>query len=217
MKKTIAMVMALLLAVSALALPALAEDTSAAPDQITSATQQGTQTARGGRGGQRRMPGQSTQGGQAPQMPGQGTQDGQMPQMPGQGTQQQAPGQGTRSGKSGKSGSGVQGRKQGKLSIFDQLLADGVITQEIYDAITAWMNQRMQPQQQEPAAPAEGAEPPAVPEGAQAEPSAQEDLLKELLDSGVITQDQYDLLSGGSQSAPAVPEAPETPETQPAA
>ena len=204
MKKTIALLMSLALIVSALALPALAEESSSQVDQTTSAT---VQTAKGGRGGNRQqMPGQNNQNGQAPQLPG---QNGQMPQMPGQNDQYSQNGQmPVRPGKGGRNarqnnGTAVGGHF-GKQLIFDQLLADGVITQEIYDAITAWMNQRMQQSPENAAAPADSAEPPAQPD------NAQEQLLKELLDNGVITQEQYDTLSGTAQAAPAAPEAPET-------
>ena len=87
------------------------------------------------------------------------------------------------------------------------MLKDGVITQEVYDAITAWINEKMQPQA-EAAAPAEGADAPALPEGADAgADSEQSRLLKSLLDSGAITQEQYDLLAGAQPPAPAAPAA----------
>ena len=52
MKKTLALLMALALVISAIALPALAENNTV--DQTTSATMQ---TTRGGRGGKGQMPG----------------------------------------------------------------------------------------------------------------------------------------------------------------
>ena len=59
-------------------------------------------------------------------------------------------------------------------------------------------------------APAEGSEPPALPDGTAPDgtASAQEELLKSLLDSGVITQEQYDLLVSALQAPQAPPAAP---------
>ena len=230
MKKTIALLMTLALVISAVALPALAEEP--AVDQVTSATQQGgqnSQSAKGGRGGRQQMPGQN---GQAPQMPGQNGQNSQAPQMPGQNDQNsqapQVPGQNGqnsrmpgRGGKGNRQGgftAGTDGQtvKHGKTAVFDRLLADGVITQEIYDAIIAWMQQQAPQAQQnaeapaEGTAPAEGSEPPALPDGTAPDgtANAQEELLKSLLDSGVITQEQYDLLVSALQAPQAPPAAP---------
>ena len=200
MKKIIALLMTLALVISAVALPALAEETAGTVDQVTSATQstRNTQTAKGGRNGNRQMPGQNGQNGQNSQVPG---------GFAGNGRQNR--------GKAGQNGQAVKG---GKQLIFDQLLADGVITQEVYDAITAWMNEKVQQAQPDTAAaadgtgatalpetsaPAEGSEPPALPDGASAGPEAQ--LLKSLLDDGVITQEQYDLYLSKVQAAPAAP------------
>ena len=93
---------------------------------------------------------------------------------------------------------------------LDQLLADGVITQEVHDAIVSYLEaQQSQAAAAEPAAvpdgiaPAEGNEPPAAPEG-EAPESPEALLLKQLLDSGVITQEQYDaLLPSFSAPTPA--------------
>ena len=222
MKKIIALLMTLALVISAVALPALAEETAGTVDQVTSATQstRNTQTAKGGRNGNRQMPGQNSQNSQNSRMPG----NGQMPQMPGQngqnGQNSQVPGGFAGNGRQnrGKAGQNGQAVKGGKQLIFDQLLADGVITQEVYDAITAWMNEKVQQAQPDTAAaadgtgatalpetsaPAEGSEPPALPDGASAGPEAQ--LLKSLLDDGVITQEQYDLYLSKVQAAPAAP------------
>ena len=214
MKKTLAIILTLSLAVCALALPALAEETAGTADQVSSATQN-SQTARGGRA---QMPGQNGQ------MPDQNDQNGQMPQMPDQNDQNdqnsqtsQMPGRSNRGGKNGKNG---HTEKAAKQDLFNQLLADGVITQETYDAIAAWMQAKAPQAQQDGTAPAEGSEPPALPEGeAPAEgsepPSPPEgapdntavlQLLKELLDNGTITQEQYDLLAGGIQVPPVAPE-----------
>ena len=129
--------------------------------------------------------------------------------MPGKG------GKGNRQNKSA-AGSDNQTVKHGKTAIFDRLLADGVITQEIYDAIIAWMQQQAPQAQQnaeapaESTAPAEGSEPPALPDGTAPDgsASAQEELLKTLLDTGVITQEQYDLLVSALQATQAPPAAP---------
>ena len=287
MKKTIAMLMTLALLISALAVPALAEETAGTTDAVTSATTQVT-----GKGGQNRMPGQNNRNdrmpgngqmpqtpgqnnrngqmpgnGQMPQMPGQNSRNGQMPgngqipQMPGQDSQTpqlpdqnsqddqntgtpQKPGRGMKHGRQGKGADG----QNGKQMIFDQLLKDGVITQEVYDAITAWLQQNMPQAQQDTAsdggeqAPAEGTEPPALPDGTApaegsepptlpdgtapaegSEPPAlpenapdesvnpMEEMLKSLLDSGVITQEQYDLLLTAIQSLPQPSAAPDAP------
>ena len=220
MKKTIALLMTLALVISAVAIPALAEEP--AVDQVASATQQGGQNnqfSRGGRGGRQQMPGQNSQNGQAPQMPGQNDQNSQAPQVPGQnGQNSRMPGRGGKGNRQGGFTAGTDGQtvKHGKTAVFDRLLADGVITQEIYDAIIAWMQQQTPQAQQnaeapaEGTAPAEGSEPPALPDGTAPDgtASAQEELLKSLLDSGVITQEQYDLLVSALQAPQAPPAAP---------
>ena len=230
MKKTIALLMTLALVISAVALPALAEEP--AVDQVTSATQQGgqnSQSAKGGRGGRQQMPGQNSQmpqmpgqngqNSQAPQMPGQNDQNSQAPQVPGQNDQNsRMPGRGGKGNRRGGFTAGTDGQtvKHGKTAVFDRLLADGVITQEIYDAIIAWMQQQAPQAQQnaeapaEGTAPAEGSEPPALPDGTAPDgtANAQEELLKSLLDSGVITQEQYDLLVSALQAPQAPPAAP---------
>ena len=209
MKKTIALLMTLALVISAVALPALAEEPAGTVDQVTSATRQSGQNnqfSRGGRGGRQQMPGQNSQNGQAPQTPG---QNGQNSRMPGRG------GKGNRQGGFTAETDG-QTVKHGKTAIFDRLLADGVITQEIYDAIIAWMQQQAPQARQnaeapaEGTAPAEGSEPPALPDSTASDgsASAQEELLKTLLDTGVITQEQYDLLVSALQTPPAPPAAP---------
>ena len=223
MKKMFALLMTLALVISVLAVPALAEESTGTVDQVASATtnnnSQDGQTAhggrqqmpgRGGRNGQ--VPGQNSQNGQMPQMPGQNDQNSQMPQMPGQNNQSgQMPNQNSQNGqmpgmggRNGRQGNGMNGRngKAGKQDMFAQMLADGVITQEVYDAITAWMNQRMQQAPQDASASADTANAPALPDSTEGA-GAREDLLKELLDSGVITQEQYDVLNGGFPAAPA--------------
>ena len=222
MKKTIALLMTLALVISAVALPALAEEPAGTVDQATSATRQGGQNnqfSRGGRGGRQQMPGQNSQNGQAPQMPGQNDQNGQALQTPGQnGQNSRMPGKGGKGNRQNKSAAGSDNQtvKHGKTAVFDRLLADGVITQEIYDAIIAWMQQQAPQAQQnaeapaEGTAPAEGSEPPALPDGTAPDgtANAQEKLLKSLLDSGVITQEQYDLLVSALQAPQAPPAAP---------
>ena len=232
MKKILALILTLSLAVCALALPALAEETAGTADQVSSATQN-SQTGRGGRDP---MPGHGRNG-QMPQMPGQ-TDQGTQNSQNGQNSQQsQLPGQngrgtkrGNRFGSQSTDGTSVRTGKFGKHLDFDQLLKDGVITQEVYDAIMAYMKEHAlqkadtaapaeetapaegtvppalpdgtapaegtePPALPDGTAPADGTEPPALPDGAQGEPEAMEEqLLKELLDSGVITQEQYDLL-----------------------
>lgn len=77
------------------------------------------------------------------------------------------------------------------LQIFDQLLKDGIIDQELYEIIISYVKERAAREQPDTAAPAEGFRPPALPDQAQEGPSgAEEQLLKSLLDSGAITQEQ---------------------------
>lgn len=150
-----------------------------------------------GRNGQQ-MPGQNGQ-----QMPGQNGQ-----QMPGQ-NGQQVPGQENGSTTQGKGFGGLHNGRHGARLDLDRLLKENVITQEVYDTITEYMKKNA-PQQdtanasaetapaegsEPPAAPAEGSEPPAAPEGAGEAPESPElRMLNELLESGAITQEQYDLL-----------------------
>lgn len=166
-----------------------------------------------GQGGQQ-MPGQNRQqkpGRNGQQMPGQNGQ--QVPgqsgqQMPGQ-NGQQVPGQENGSTTQGKGFGGRHNGRHGARLDLDRLLKENVITQEVYDTITEYMKKNA-PQQdtanasaetapaegsEPPAAPAEGSEPPAAPEGAGEAPESPElRMLNELLESGAITQEQYDLL-----------------------
>ena len=73
------------------------------------------------------------------------------------------------------------------------MLKDGVITPEVYDTIMNYMKDRTS--QQDDTASAESTEPPALPEDSGTGPARmEEELLKELLDGGMITQEQYDQL-----------------------
>ena len=194
MKKTLALLMALALVISAIALPALAENNTV--DQTTSATMQ---TARGGRGGKGQMPGQNNRNSQMPQMPNQNGQNAQPPQMPDQNNQQQLPG---KIGRKGFRGENTAARTEKLQQWLTQLVTDGVITQEVSDAILAHVKEQLTQAQTGTAAPAESAEAPAeaAPEG-----NPEEQLLKEMLDSGVITQEQYDQYAARF----SMPEAPE--------
>ena len=183
MKKTLALLMALALVISAIALPALAEETSTTVDQNTSATQQ---AARGGHGGKG-------------QMPGQNNRNGQMPQMPNQNGQQQMPGKGGRNGFRGGSNTVRTEKLEQWLA---QLVTDGVITQEVSDAILAHVKAQAT---QTDAAPTEDAAP-VLPEETVPEGNPEEQLLKEMLESGVITQEQYDQYAARF-SAPQAPES----------
>ena len=235
MKKIITLLMTLTLVIGALALPALAEETTQATDTTSSATQQtgkghGRNNQMPGNGQMPQMPGQNSQ---FPQQPGQGGRNGQMPgngqqpQMPGQNDrngqndqQSQLPEQNTQNGQNdqnsqnnqqtlpGKNGRGSKhGGRNGQMpgngqQLFDQLLKDGVITQETYDAIAAYLQKNAPQQQDAAAAPAEGNEPPSAPEGQQEAP--EQKLLKDMLDKGIITQEQYDeYLAKLTPAAPA--------------
>ena len=213
MKKTLAILMVLTLIISAIVLPAMAENTTA--DQVTSAT---TQIARGGRG---QMPGLNNR---MPQMPRQNGQNGQLPQMPDQGGQNAQPQVPDRNNSQGQLMPGKAGRKgfRSENNTFRtdrleqwlaQLVTDGVITQEVSDAILAHMKEQITQSQAGSAAPAENTVASAQPEAAAPEGSPEEKLLKEMLDSGVITQEQYDQYAARI-SVPEVPEMPEAPQTE---
>ena len=172
MKKTLALLMALALVISAIALPALAENNTV--DQTTSATMQ---TARGGRGGKGQMPGQNNRNSHQQQLPG-------------------------KIGRKGFRGENTAARTEKLEQWLTQLVTDGVITQEVADAILTHVKEQLTQAQTGTAAPAESAEDPAeaAPEG-----NPEEQLLKEMLDSGVITQEQYDQYAARF----SMPEAPE--------
>ena len=165
-----------------------------------------------------RLPGTGTQNGRngrQKQAAGSGGQNGPVPGSDNQnGRQNRTPGNGGRKNRQG-SGSGNHAGTSGTLIDFDALLKEGVITSEVYDAIMAYMNGNAGQPQEGGAAPElpdgtelpavpdgakipavpDGAELPALPDGLREESAgAEEQLLKELLDNGVITQDQYDLL-----------------------
>ena len=206
MKKTLALLMALALVISAIALPALAENNTV--DQTTSTTMQ---TARGGRGGKGQMPGQNNRNSQMPQMPNQNGQNAQPPQMPdqsGQNGQQQIPDQNNQQqlpgkiGRKGFRGENTAARTEKLEQWLTQLVTDGVITQEVADAILTHVKEQLTQAQTGTAAPAESAEAPAeaAPEG-----NPEEQLLKEMLDNGVITHEQYDQYAARF----SMPEAPE--------
>ena len=224
MKKIIALLMTLALLISALALPAFAEEGNETVDQVTSATRE---TAQGGPNGQQppEMPGngqnnqndQNSQ--QSPEMPGneqnsQNDQNSQRPpEMPANGQNDGKGGkpQGGR-GKKGSADRNAPGGEPEKLLDFEQLVKDNVISQEVCDAILNYMKEHApqgQPDGTAPAegretgtrtgenAPAQGSEPPAKPEGDRNAPGGMEaQLLQELLDNSVITQEIYDLLLG---------------------
>ncbi len=206
MKKMFALLMTLMIIISAAALPAIAEEGQDQTDTVTSAT---VPNGRGNRQGMPQAPGKR-QDGQQPQQPG-SQQDGQQPQQPGSqqdGQQSGMPrgGKNTQKARNGR----MHNAESWQNQIFDQLLKDGVITQEVYDAIMTYLKEHLPTGQPEapsqtdgtgvPAlpegqAPAEGETPPALPENPQPEEeSAEEQLLKDLLERGVITQEQYDLL-----------------------
>ena len=93
---------------------------------------------------------------------------------------------------------------------FEQLVKDGVIDQELCDKILNYMKEHapqgqpggsvptedsQSPVQSDGNTPAEGSQPPARPEGVQGQQGGfEEQLLKDLLDNSIITQEQYDLL-----------------------
>ena len=176
------------------------------------------QNNQGGPNGQQppEMPGngqnnQDSQDGQdsqeAPEMPG-SDQNGQNDQNGPNGQKPEGgPGNGKQGGKKqpmGRPGQQAPGSEPEKRLDFEQLVKDSVITQEICDAILNYMKEHA-PQDQQGTAPAaedqaqdqqsgnapvQGSEPPAKPEGDQNAPGGMEEqLLKELLDNSVITQE----------------------------
>lgn len=213
MKKALILLTALMLTISAIALPAMAEEAgsttdpaSPAVDQTTGAT---TQTGRGSHGG--RNPGRGQTPGQ------QNTPNNQTPKMPGPDSQMQpVPGQ---NGRKGFRGNNVTGRMEKMEKWLAQLVTDGVITQETADAILARIKELAAQTDAVPAAEsaetpslpdgtalAEAGEPPALPDGSTPEEAPEARLLKEMLDSGIITQEQYDQFISRF-SAPAAAEA----------
>ena len=139
----------------------------------------------------------------APQMPG-GTENGQAPQMSenGQAPQMSENGQAPQmAGKGPENNFGV-------IS-FENYVTDGTISQETYDAITKYMEENKpelpegMTESEKPELP-EGAtegERPELPQGAAMgeRPEMKEgegpDLLKDLLEDSVITQEEYDALA----------------------
>ena len=189
MKKTLILLTALALIISAIAVPVLAEDAAGTVDQTTSAT---TRAARGGRNNQ---------------MPGNG-KNNRMPQMPGQNNQQsQAPDQNSQlPGRGGRKGGrfGDESLRTEKLENWlAQLVKDNVITQEVSDAILSYVKEQAAQAGTAAAAPADSPAAEETPAG-----SPEEQLLKEMLDNGVITQEQYDQYSRRI-SAPEPPAAEE--------
>lgn len=190
MKRTLILLMTLALLAGTAAIPAFAEETGNTPDQITSATEQPGKEIPGNQQ-------QTPDGSQQPQTPG-STQTVRTPMRRGRNNPQ--PGTPGEDGRGAKQGKGIGGRNNGtpgtrnggKQVDPDRLLAEGVITREVYDAIVNRQSSKAQ-QQAVPAAPAGNAEAPAASETEQE--SRELRLLKELLGSGAITQEQYDLLA----------------------
>ena len=253
MKKTIAIIMTLALAASALAIPALADSGDTSTDIAI--------TAKGGPGGQMRGNGQAPNGqapdnsrnngqaqngqvpdnsrnnGQAPngQGPNNSRNNGQAPsgQAPdnsrnnGQTPNGQAPdnsrnngqipgGQASDNGGSNGQVSGGQapdssrmpeeaGKPGGKGMVsFEDMLKNGVIDQDTYDAIQKYM-QENKPEDQAPQAKDDQGNPSRGQEGQEMTPpegapemnadAGEDPMLKVLLEQGVITREQYDAIA----------------------
>ena len=170
--------------------------------------------------------GQNNQSGpdgqQPPTQPGNGQNDQagpdgqQPPTQPGNGQDGQGNRNGQRPpkrpGKNARSEQNAPGNEPEKRLDFDQLVKDNVISQDVCDAILNYMKEHAPQGQPEGNTPTEGSQPPAKPEentttegseplarpeGDQNAPAGMEEqLLKELLDNNVITQEVYDLLIG---------------------
>lgn len=192
-----------------------------------------------GNGQMPQMPGNNNRNNQMPQLPGNngnnqmpqmpGNNNGQMPQLPGNNGSQTAPTaptDGTSSATQTQpqqpaNGNGFKGGKFGGFGhrggmrvSFEQLLKDGVITQETYDAIIAYIqkNAPAAPAASTdgtapaapadgtaPAAPADGTAPAAPADGTAPEAAPSENpVLSDLLKDGVITQEQYDAIVSAS-------------------
>lgn len=198
MKKGIALILVLTLVLGIGAVSASAE-TEAAAQTPSTVTQSAKNNRPGGRNN-RQAPGQMPGNGQ---MPGRNNrqQPGNAQQVPGN-TQQQ-PGNVQRGFGHGR----MHGNGQG---LFDEMLKEGVITQEVYDSIKKYLQEKAPAQSTAPAAPdaaqpAEGEKPADAPElPAQKPADSQDDLLKDLLASGVISQEAYDAITGATQTQPEV-------------
>ena len=178
-------------------------------------------------------PGQNSQTpAQNSQVPGQDSQTPEQNSQDTQSGQQARPGKNGREANHGKQSSGQAQSRKGKSGMLidpAQLLDAGIITQEIYDAIVSYLQEHTAQQADGQAAPAEGealppapgdtapeagGEPPALPVGTipaegsspDREVEAVEQLLKDLLESGVITQAQYDLFQAMIPQPQPVPE-----------
>ena len=145
---------------------------------------------------------QMSENGQPPQMP----ENGQAPQMNGNGPEDNF----------------------GFIS-FENYVADGTISQETYEAITKFMEENKpelpegMAEGERPELPegAEEGERPELPEGAEEGelPEMKEgegpDLLKDLLEAGVITQEEYDALAAAREAGrPAADITTESTQTQ---
>ena len=132
-------------------------------------------------------------GGEAPQMNsgnGQQAPQGEMPQMSGNGPQMR--GNGPQMGNRGPRMDGRGQKEDGGRISFDNLVKDGTISQETYDAISKYMNEH----KPEIASGEEGS--------SEAKPEMKKgnhpDLLDDLLADGVITQEEYDALSAAREA-----------------
>ena len=225
MKKILAITLSLALLLSALfTLTASAEDAVTLANTTSAVMARGGRGGQmpGGNRGNGQMPqfpGNNNRNNQMPQLPGNngnnqipqmpGNNNGQMPQLPGNNGSQTAPTaptDGTSSATQPQqpaNGNGFKGGKFGGFGhrggmrvSFEQLLKDGVITQETYDAIIAYI------QKNAPAAPAastDGTAPAAPADGTAPEAAPSENpVLSDLLKDGVITQEQYDAIINAS-------------------
>ena len=200
-----------------------------AATQVTGRGMGGHKGQMPGRGQQGQMPGNGQQGqmpgnGQQGQMPGRGQQFGQMPgngqqfgQMPGNAPQTpthdsstdseaqspdtqapetngdaQAPA--TDAQQPGMPGNGQQPPMGEGMVDFDQLVKDGTISQETHDAIMEYMRNNA-PKGAPAQAPATEGEAPEAPA------DGENTLLDDLLASGVITQAEYDAITGAQADA----------------
>ena len=121
-------------------------------------------------------------------------------------TAQPAPG-GRRGGGMGR---GMNGGHQAVLDTLSELVEDGTVTQEVYDAVEKRLDEKaeaMKPQAAE--TPDNAADTPAASDSA-AGADLDEATLFALLNAGVITQAQYDALTAVQAAEIAAPDAPDS-------
>ena len=160
----------------------------------------GNMTPNFGRNGQN---GQQPAQGQQPN--GNGSRGNMTPNYGRNGQNAQQPARGQQPNGNGPHG-GKDDHRMARID-FDAMVQDGVISQETRDKIDTYMKEHAPANGAQPEAPTDGEQPEAPADGeAPAQPEApadgaQPDLLKDLLDDGVISQEEYDAIAAWQSSA----------------